>query len=114
MKYAPDIYAQAFLETKPDLKRFLEVVAKNGDFSRIDAILAATEKRIVHEHGGRMIELEYARQSAESNKFKFTAKDRVHTSINPSLVAGVRITIDGEQEFDGSLQHKLQKLFPNP
>jgi|SRR3989344_3555991 len=118
MKYAPDTYARAFWETlsaqagKPEPKQFVEVVAKNGDFSRIDRIVAAIEKHAVHAQGGRMVELEFARSSAVSQKFKFSAKDRVHTSINSSLVAGVRVTIDGERELDLSLQRKLQKLFP--
>src|SRR3989344_1754355 len=104
MKYSAAMYARAFLETKPDVKRFLEVVAKNGDFSRIDGIVAAIERHAVHAAGGRMIELEYARSSAVSEEFKFRAKDQVHTSISPSLVAGVRVTIDGEKELDMSLQ----------
>jgi F0F1-type ATP synthase delta subunit len=31
--------------------------------------------------------------------------------VNPSLIAGVRVTIDGEHEFDGSLRGKLDKIF---
>ena len=119
MKYAPDTYAKAFLETKPasrqggpDPKRFLEVVTKNGDFSRIEGIVAAIEKAAVHALGGRMVELEFARETPLSNKFKFTAKDHIRVRINPLLVAGVRITIDGEQELDGSFQRKINKLWP--
>ena len=111
MKYAPHIYARAFLEVKPDPEKFLSVVLKNGDYERLDKIVEAIEMREVQAHGGRIVELEFARISELAKKFKFSSHDRVHTKINPSLVAGVRVTVDGEQELDVSLQRKLNKLF---
>ena len=39
--------------------------------------------------------------------------DQAVERLNPNLVAGVRITIDGEYEFDGSLRGKLDKIFGN-
>lgn len=111
MKYAPSIYARAFLETKPDVKNFLRVVAKNGDFQRIDTIVEAIEAQAAKDRGGHMVELEFARETPLRQKFTFTAKDLIRTSINPFLVAGVRVTIDGEKELDMSLRRKLNKLF---
>ena len=111
MKYAPSIYARAFWESKPDSRKFLKAVGKNGDFARIDHIVAALENYTTKKNGGRVIHLEVARDQKLIEKFKFTAKDRVRVSINPSLVAGIKISIDGERELDMSLTRKLNKLF---
>lgn len=111
MKYAPSLYAKAFWETKPDSKQFLSVVEKNGDFSRLNKIVQAIERLAAKEEGGHMVELEFARETDASNKFKFGPKDRVRVSINPSLVAGVRITIDGTKELDSSFTRKVNQLF---
>ena|SRR3989338_3990644 len=111
MKYSPAVYAKAFWEVRPDAERFLNVVHKNGDFSRVDKIVAALEAIATHEQGGRMINLEFARETELAEKFKFKSHDHVRVAINPALVAGVRITIDGEQELDQSLQRKLNTLW---
>ena len=111
MKYTPRLYAQAFLESKPDTKRFLSVVAKNGDLSKIDKIVAAIEELQTRQQGGRVVDLEFARDTDMAKKFKFKEKDLVRTRISPSLVAGVRITIDGTQEFDNSFKKKINHLW---
>ncbi len=111
MKYSAQNYAKAFLDTKADPKRFLNTIQKNGDFGRIDKIVMAIEELATKEAGGHMIHLEFARQNDMAKKFKFTAKDHVRVSINPSLVAGVRITIDGTKEFDNSFKRKINTLF---
>lgn len=115
MKYAPSIYARAFLDAKPDLKKFLSVVAKNGDFPRIDKIVAAIEEQETHGHGGKVVNVEFAREMDDATIKKVTKKfkdrDLVSVKIAPSLIAGMRITIDGEQELDGSFQRKINKLW---
>ena len=63
------------------------------------------------EAGGRMVHLEFAREHEHIKKFKFKPKDHVWMSINPSLVAGVRITIDGSSELDQSFKRKVNQLF---
>ena len=115
MKYPVSIYARAFLETKPDLKKFLSVVAKNGDLPRIDKIVAAIEEQETHDHGGKVVNVEFAREMDEATIKKITKKfkerDLVSIKVTPSLIAGTRITIDGEQELDGSFQRKINKLW---
>lgn len=119
MKYTPNTYAKAFLETKPDLTRFLQVVSRNGDFARIEKIVAAIQEVATKQQGGHMVHLEFARldsarqarNSDLAEKFKFGPKDHVRVRTNSHLVAGVRVTIDGEQELDMSLRRKLNTLF---
>ena len=115
MKYPAAIYAKAFLEIKPDLKKFLMMVDKNGDFARIDKIVEAIESQSTKERGGHVVELEMARdvdqKLVDKLRKKFTVKDHIRTKISPNLIAGVRITIDGERELNQSLQRKLTNLW---
>ena len=61
------------------------------------------------------MKIETAREMSDSQnellKHKFSNKDHVEFKINPELVAGVRITVNGEEELNNSLQNKLNKLF---
>lgn len=123
MKYPARLYARALVltlaerpaEEKRILERFVGVVRKNGDWSRIEKIVAAAEELMVRQAGGRMVKLEFARTVPEETISQFRSafgeRDRVRVSLNPRLVAGVRISIDGEKELDNSLERKLSKLF---
>ena len=113
MRYNVQDYAKAYVATKPDSADFLRVVQKNGDFSRLDKIVDTIESLVTREAGGRMIHLEFAREVDGMEKFqkKFSAKDNIRVSINPSLIAGVRVTIDGSKELDESFKRKVNQLF---
>ena len=37
--------------------------------------------------------------------------DIVHEKIDPTLVAGIKVTINDEMQFDGTMKAKLDKLF---
>ncbi len=109
MKYKATDYAHAYIESKPETKDFLRVVQKHGDMVRIAKIVEEIEKLVTKQAGGKMVHVEFARE--QKNPFTFDKKDHVRTSINPSLVAGVRITLDGSQEFDNSFQRKVNTLW---
>ena len=111
MRYKATDYARAYLDTKPASADFLRVVEKNGDFSRLDKIVLAIEDLATKEAGGHMIHLEFAREHEHMKKFKFSPKDHVRVSINPSLIAGVRVTVDGSSELDESFKRKVNQLF---
>lgn len=124
MKYSPETYAKAFgelLETIPAsghkklVDNFIAAIRKNGDYGRMGKITEAVEKTVVKKNGGRWIRVEFARAVDGSLRSdvekKFSAKDRIEEMINPEIIAGVRITIDGEKELDNSMRRKLNKLF---
>ena len=124
MKYAPNIYAQALVRVIKEtpkskheevVKNFCDVVRKHGDLGHADKIIEAIAQLETHEKGGKVVNVEFAREmpAAAIKKVikEFKAHDLVSVKITPALVAGVRITVDGEKEMDGSLQHKLNKLF---
>jgi F0F1-type ATP synthase delta subunit len=124
MKYSPEIYGRAFMETvyaAPQEKQerliwqFLDVVRKNGDFTQIKKIFAAIQALIIKKNGGRIISLEFARNVSQAllEKFQnnFSSKDHIEISFRPELIAGVRVLINGEDELDLTMRRKLKELF---
>jgi F0F1-type ATP synthase delta subunit len=43
----------------------------------------------------------------------FKAHDVIEDRVSPELVAGIKITVDDERQFDGSLRAKLDAMFGN-
>lgn len=124
MKYSLEIYARAFAEildhTTPAnrdalVKQFVAVLIKNGDIRRAGDIVRAIRKILVAKSGGHTVLLEFARlaqsRAVVALSKRFSEKDYVESAVNPALVAGVRITIDGELQLDYSFARKLHKLF---
>lgn len=124
MKYTPQNYAQAFCEElartasekQPILvKNFVASIYRNSDFLNLNKILKEISEILAKTKGGRVVDLEFAREVdrllIEKCQKSFTAKDLVRIKLNPALVAGVRITINGEKEYDNSLTGKLKKVF---
>jgi len=124
MRYTPHIYAKALLESLAVashvehagvIKRFLAAVRRRGDARHIpnivDAVQAIERKRV----GGRLVEVAFARRHKKSvlDTFRtlFGKHDEVVFRTEPELVAGLRITIDGERELDHSAARRIKKLF---
>ncbi len=124
MKYAPRLYACAFAAVAARVKtpaaeraaiqNFAALLQKNGDMRAHDAILAALRRAVVQESGGRMVRVETARVLSEHMRRRirklFKERDYVEERILPELIAGVRVVVDGEREFDGSLTKKLNTI----
>ncbi len=120
MKYSVNNYLSAFAQAvkkssqKEVVSGFIKLLKKTGDIKHSEKIIEAIHKKLVNEKGGKWVNVEVARESALKKKLlknKFLKKDHVDFKINPELVAGVRITIDGEKELNNSLQSKLSRLF---
>lgn len=124
MRYSPTLYATALYRViesgesgdyKTIFKNLWNTVKKNGDQSKVDSIINAFENLVVKSNGGRMVQVETARDinfnlSKEVGSL-FVKEDVVIRSINSKIVAGIRIVVDGEQELDFSLATKLRKMF---
>lgn len=123
MKYRPHIYAKALDELLADpkasgsqiAKRFLEVVRRNGDEASLPKILEEAARFARGRGGARKVIVESARtlgtsQEAMIKKF-LTPGDVVVHKIDPELIAGIRITVNDERQFDGSMRAKLDALF---
>jgi F0F1-type ATP synthase delta subunit len=124
MKYSPEIYARAFMETvysapkekqEKLLLRFLEAIKKNGDLPQIKRIFRAIQKAVVKKNGGRIINLELAHNISQELLAKlrnnFSPKDYLEIYFHPELIAGVRMLFDEEIELDLTIRKKLKKLF---
>ena len=120
MRYSLNNYVGAFSQIAKTTSRekvvegFVKLLKKTGDIKHSQKIIQAIHQKLVNEKGGKWVNVEVARESAlkkEKLRHKFSEKDHVDFKINSELVAGVRITIDGESELNNSLQNKLSKLF---
>ena len=119
MKIKPKIYAEALvglmIEKKPKdvVGRFLKLLEKNGDISKAKKIIEKTESILLKKKGHKKVLLETAREIDNRNLMKlfFKEGDAVDYKINKDLIAGIKVTINGESQLDFSLQRKLEKLF---
>ncbi len=124
MRYSPELYAKAFLETvavasgkkQPEmLFRFVEVIRKNGDSPLIKKIFRQVQEAIIKKQGAKIITLEFAREIPKALVAKlrnyFSKKDHIKQVIREDLVAGVRVLVDNEKELDLTMRKKLKKLF---
>lgn len=124
MKYSSSIYARALsdaLKAAPAdarekiMSRFVRMVAHYGDLGHASAIVDAFARVEAARSGGRSVEVAYARAPKEELRQRvegmFSPRDHVSVRIVPSLVAGVRVTIDGTRELDLSLTGRLTRLF---
>src|SRR3989338_9317744 len=122
MRYSVNNYVEAFAEVVKEVPQdkavngLLRLLVRTGDIKHSGKILESIHKKLVIEKGGKWVNVEVAREQMPKKgllKSKFSGKDYIDYKINPELVAGMRITINGEEEVDNSLHNKLKKLFNN-
>jgi F0F1-type ATP synthase delta subunit len=131
MKYAPHVYAKALVEvlsapaigssaapgkkTDDELaKNFLALVRRNGDERYLRKILEEASRFARGKSGVRKVTVESARALIPSQKALIArfAKpgDMVEERIDPDLIAGIKIILNDEMQFDGSLKNKLNRV----
>lgn len=125
MKHKPKIYAQALAEIAMKSasaqealawqSNFLKLLEKNGDMQKASQILSLAKKIFIKKTGRRQLTIESARKiHAPQRKLVdsiLQKGDVVEEKINKNLLAGIKIIIDGEEQFDASMQKKLNNLF---
>jgi F0F1-type ATP synthase delta subunit len=127
MKYAPHVYAKALVEvlsvpkgsgnklTDAEIaKNFLALVQRNGDESHLKKILEEASRFARGKSGVRKVTIESARALVPSQK-KMVERfvkpgDVVEERIDPELIAGIKIILNDEMQFDGSLKNKLNRV----
>ena len=131
MKYAPHVYARALVEvlsvpangsgtasgkkTDDELaKNFLALVRKNGDERYLRKILEEASRFARGKSGVRKVTVESARALMPSQKALIAhfvnPGDVVEERIDPDLIAGIKIILNDEMQFDGSLKNKLNRV----
>lgn len=120
MKYSVNNYVGAFTQAvkkssqEQVVASFAKLLKKTGDIKHSQKVIEAIHKKLVNEKGGKWVNIETARELAlkkEKLKHNFSAKDHIDFKINPELIAGVLVTVNGEEELNNSLRSKLNKLF---
>jgi len=125
MKNNSKAYAKALAEVilkgiKPGQEQkvvdnFSKFLLKTGKQAKAKEIVAMAEDIVLAKKGNRKITFETARKMAQSQKkmLESFAKegDVIYEKINPEIIAGVKIIINGAKQFDASLQAKLQNIF---
>lgn len=105
MKYKAKDYARAIVGAKKfDVEVFLKLLERNGDQKKLKEIVAWVEK-IKY----KKVIIETARKAGV--KWHFGKNSIVEEKINPELIAGVRIMVNGEKQLDFSLRNKLEQIF---
>ncbi len=126
MRYPAHIYAKALVDVlsvpagpgkKHDdeiAKNFLALVRKNGDEGHLQKILEEASRFARGKSGVRKVTIASARElsSLQGRHLDQFVKpgDVVVRRIDSDLIAGVKITINDELQFDGSLKNKLNKM----
>lgn len=120
MKYSSKIYATALLEAIEEksqaeaVKKFLSIMRKNGDFSKLPNILRDFKKAYNKQHGIKEVKINLAREEKNVvNQVKeiLKLKHEPEVEINKEILGGVVITIDDEVVIDGSIKTRINKLF---
>ncbi len=98
------------------LERFLALIKKNGDWSRRKEIVAACEAEVRAREGKKLLVVESARELTPEQRKSITAafdanRYDITYRIDPSLIGGVRLTRDGAEQMDASLQTIVQTIF---
>lgn len=128
MKYPTHIYAKALVEVLTSFKgskaegdalakNFLDLVRKNGDESHLRQILEEASRFARGKSGVRKVTVASARElngaQAKTVQHFVRPGDVVEHRTEPDLIAGIKIILNDELQFDGSLKNKLNKVLGN-
>jgi F-type H+-transporting ATPase subunit delta len=105
------------LETSAMAREFLTLLVKKGRLEFLAEIRAAFTEMRLSEAGGVVVSLVSAEQLGEAEKEdivsllkkKFNRPVLLRASVDPRLVAGMKVTVAGVT-YDGSLRAQLQRL----
>lgn len=127
MKYAPHVYARALVEVldapaahhgpRADdelAKNFLALVRRNGDERYLRKILEEASRFARGKSGMRKVTVESARALTPTQQKALAhfiqQGDVVEERIDPDLIAGIKIILNDELQFDGTLKNKLNRV----
>jgi F0F1-type ATP synthase delta subunit len=126
MRYSIQNYAKALAEaamsahdTEAALirKNFLELLRRSGDEAHLPKIVTEAERIMRAKDSSKRIVVSIARKQKQSAhelvKHLAGPHDAVEERIDPSLIAGMKVTVNNEMMFDGSLKTKLGVMFGN-
>ena len=122
MKYSSKIYATALLEALEEkslagaIKKFLSMMRRNGDFSKLPNIVRDFKKLYNKKHGIKEVKVEIARENKSIiNQVKeiLKLKQEPEVEIKKEILGGAVVIIDDEMVVDGSIKNRISKIFRN-
>lgn len=124
MKYSTKQYASVLLSVLADksekdrkevLRKFVAVLAKNRDLARLGAILRETEREYLRQTGMQKVLAESASPIDPSlrKEIEHAVGGKIwwQEKVNPELLAGIKILINGETLIDASGKRQIEKMF---
>lgn len=97
------------------IARAVEFIKTQGQERQVKSVLRAACDLVLAKSGKRRITIESARVLNRKQKKMIAGigkmGDVMEERIDPRLIAGLRITIDGQLQWDGSLHKKLESIF---
>ena len=103
------------VDDKKVVNNFVKLLVKAGQEKKAKEILNLAEDFLLQKQGKRKIVFETARKMTATQRklADSVAKngDIINEKINPEIIAGIKIIINNEKQFDASMQKKLQNIF---
>ncbi|MCX6721615.1 MAG: F0F1 ATP synthase subunit delta [Candidatus Staskawiczbacteria bacterium] len=95
-------------------KNLVKVLVSAGLEEKFKNVLSVAEDFILVSQGRRKIIFETARAVTPSQRKLMDSivkkGDKIKEKINPDLIAGIKIIINGSKQLDASMQHKLRNI----
>lgn len=125
MKYKVKDYANSLVEILSDkssklddkkiIEGFLKMLKREQDLSKAREIIEQTEFLLAKQQGNKSVTFETARKMTEEQKKSFKSflekGDIVKEKINLELIAGIKVTVDGNKQLDQTMLKKINSLF---
>lgn len=124
MKYSFEIYARAFERAIAEapagkeesfVKNLVALANRNGDGPALKKISAEVLKRLTAKGKIRAVKIVSARPLKEESRRKLKLAvgqaDAWEEEIDPRLVGGIKIIVNGEKVLDNSFRSSLDNLF---
>ncbi|MBI2640515.1 MAG: F0F1 ATP synthase subunit delta [Candidatus Sungbacteria bacterium] len=123
-KYSISQYAAALilaLEEKSGskrsetIRRFLFIVRKNKDWSKLGRIVKEAEKQSLKKQGIKKVEVESAAPLSRAVKKEIEkiigAKVVLEEKVRPEVLAGIKVLVDDEILIDASGISQVERMF---
>jgi len=114
-KALAEVLAKKSVDEKKVTNNFVKLLVSAGLEKKSKEILEMAEEMLLVKRGNKKIVFETARKITAGQKkiLEGISKkgDLVKEKINPELIAGVKIIINNNKQFDSSMKSKLQKIF---
>ena len=114
-KALAEIIIKGSADEKNLANNFVKFLVNSGLEGKAKNILSLAEDFILASQGKRKIIFESAREVTSGQRKLMDSiikkGDKIKEKINPDLIAGIKIIINGSKQLDASMRSKLQSMF---